>query len=103
MRISDWSSDVCSSDLPASSAARVSNGARRRIGGIVVSSGRQRLPLALKRFAPSSASLAALNPDRDRKRVVSGKSVTVRVDLGGCRYIKTKTLKIAYLHQLHNK
>src|SRR3546814_12274043 len=28
--------------------------------------------------------------DRDRKSVVSGKSVSVRVDLGGSRYIKTK-------------
>src|SRR3546814_18903426 len=30
---------------------------------------------------------------RDRKSVVSGNSVSVRVDLGGRRYIKTKTHK----------
>src|SRR3546814_13215274 len=31
----------------------------------------------------------------DRKSVVSGKSVSVRVDLGGRRYIKTKSTEIA--------
>src|SRR3546814_11820607 len=37
-----------------------------------------------------SRKLAALLPgiDADRKSVVSGKSVSVRVDLGGCRIIK---------------
>src|SRR3546814_10997529 len=33
---------------------------------------------------------AGIQGDRDRKRVVSGKSVSVRVDIGGRRIIKTK-------------
>src|SRR3546814_19002600 len=32
-----------------------------------------------------------LTPPRDRKSVVSGKSVSVRVDIGGRRYLKKKT------------
>src|SRR3546814_19864751 len=89
MRISDWSSDVCSSDLA------------------VLDDLRQALP--------SSTALVCLTPDeilagadlssfdtvilvndplpgwydrRDRKSVVSGKSVSVSVDLGGRRIIK---------------
>src|SRR3546814_20647696 len=34
--------------------------------------------------------LFALGRHRDRKSVVEGKSVSVRVDLGGCRILKTK-------------
>src|SRR3546814_5011313 len=37
-----------------------------------------------------SLNLAAAEPEPDRKSVVSGKSVTVRVDLGGRRIIKKK-------------
>src|SRR3546814_14006877 len=123
MRISDWSSDVCSSDLI----------------GIEVHSGRPRisaeLPETGERFegilppvvaAPAfairkpavavftlddysgngimsrlqAAVLRKAVADRaniliagDRKSVVSGKSVSVRVDLGGRRIIKKKTNK----------
>src|SRR3546814_19455146 len=86
MRISDWSSDVCSSDLgppPGDRADRT----RRRLP-----------PAALRR------------PGRGRseeRRV--GKSVSVRVDLGGRRTITKKTLSqthhffftILHLRQLH--
>src|SRR3546814_12397998 len=105
MRISDWSSDVCSSDLLQAVA-----GEKDLMVGIALSGGAQpslsrldigpqisaRLPigkgharLALEwrqriagRARPPSG-LAVL----DRKRVVAGKSVTVRVDLGGRRII----------------
>src|SRR3546814_20039428 len=52
---------------------------------------RQALQLAWNTPMP----LAALVPPspRDRKSVVSGKSVSVRVDLGGRRNIKTKNNK----------
>src|SRR3546814_14144070 len=41
--------------------------------------------------APSNAGDVLLWPE-DRKSVVQGKSVSVRVDLGGCRMIKKKTI-----------
>src|SRR3546814_12820592 len=105
MRISDWSSDVCSSDLGL-----------RIIGD-------QEVELAPERaleFRPGHAALAAAqmvgDEDQaglrgqqvdlslgtngvaqagqaevgDRKSVVEGKSVSVRVDLGGRRIIKKK-------------
>src|SRR3546814_11586914 len=108
MRISDWSSDVCSSDL------------NRRIGGLdgtgrpgLVRSGLARGGSAHVHSAPlrharhhaagsrSDRSLArGLQFKRgkarsgiDRKSVVSGKSVSVRVDLGGRRIIKKKKIK----------
>src|SRR3546814_11804292 len=111
MRISDWSSDVCSSDLtdelrpdsprqagrhraadpaPARPDERLyypddagdRRGARRMrrrrcgAGGDLYRGGRARL----------------LRGGGDRKSGVSGKSVSVRVDLGGRRIIKKKNL-----------
>src|SRR3546814_11584336 len=90
MRISDWSSDVCSSDLrrgaaewtpcptsssPASGAPSVSPNWSGR------STWSARCPTHSIRAACTT----------DRKSVVQGKSVSVRVDLGGRRLIKTKT------------
>src|SRR3546814_17561760 len=94
MRISDWSSDVCSSDL-AIARWREKAGIRkgplfRRVethfDGSVAAIGTERLH-------PNSITLIY----RDRKSVVSGKSVSVRVDLGGRRIIKKKrTTMIIY-------
>src|SRR3546814_15303440 len=99
MRISDWSSDVCSSDLAAPELPPMAEGQSltadyRSLG---LSLGRHpmallRARLAAMRFS-SSAELRG-QPDRrlvDRKSVVSGKSVSVRVDLGGRRIIKKTT------------
>src|SRR3546814_13227508 len=46
----------------------------------------------------------AVREDRaiDRKSVVSGKSVSVRVDLGGRRIIKKKKTKITEHYKYHN-
>src|SRR3546814_12396828 len=102
MRISDWSSDVCSSDLQesveredvqqesAKSAVSQLAGARLPLeaGSVVlgedghIQSAPANRPLAF-RFAACG----------DRKSVVSGKSVSVRVDLGGRSIIKKKKLK----------
>src|SRR3546814_14623264 len=88
MRISDWSSDVCSSDLKA--AAKLS------------------LPSAHGIFSPhppgqhqhqrknegaghaEEPKQEVGDPCPDRKSVVKGTSVSVRVDLGGRRIIKKK-------------
>src|SRR3546814_12366160 len=104
MRISDWSSDVCSSDLTIFVARTDRMGIARQIADLRdalvqawpvtifpegTTSGADEL-LAFK-----ASLLAALEPPPpgviDRKSVVSGKSVSVRVDLGGRRIIKKKT------------
>src|SRR3546814_16873633 len=51
------------------------------------------------RFALISAQ--ATLPPPDRKSVVSGKSVSVRVDLGGRRIIKQKKTKDKLLDNIH--
>src|SRR3546814_3743107 len=111
MRISDWSSDVCSFDLAMQAATL----ARREDRPSASSSPRQTAsssapkttkslalqftPLSSNRIATSGSSHSAyallqsairqcFTPrappsPRDRKRVVSGKSVSVRVDSGG--------------------
>src|SRR3546814_20871541 len=92
MRISDWSSDVCSSDLNGDHAADpdiIGAGGRQQ----PIAIGRQRveelavLPLAVK--GREGASNIVLERE-ERKSVVSGKSVSVRVDIGGRRIIKIK-------------
>src|SRR3546814_14347147 len=104
MRISDWSSDVCSSDLtrvklplatlhPHLEAATFDKVDRVQAGDFVIGIG------------VGHTGLVGETPERhigrgeergelviDRKSVVSGKSVYVRVDLGGRRIIKHKII-----------
>src|SRR3546814_11508047 len=98
MRISDWSSDVCSSDLTAvrlrlgalgfGTLRRLDRGeAARRRSGAAGSRRARRGGFAL-RFRSGGGRFGR---GLDRKSVVEGKSVSVRVDLGGRRIIKTKT------------
>src|SRR3546814_14744365 len=118
MRISDWSSDVCSSDLavrprgcrlgrrlfhqqlrqprprtggrgrtPAASARCLGLGIEfHRARGRRIRAQFHDRPERLRRAA--HARLSA--PPGDRKSVVLGKSVSVRLDLGGRRIIKKK-------------
>src|SRR3546814_20095922 len=89
MRISDWSSDVCSSDLSPRS---------NRHGGCRVhrrpECERIRGPNSFRCCARSTPTLRwrGLNAS-DRKSVVLGKRVTGRVDLGG-RRINKQTLDV---------
>src|SRR3546814_2811690 len=87
MRMIDWSSDVCSSDLSTAgapvnthvpSAAAASRGALRTV--------------SLSALSRSSTCLSATPVGfvQDRKSVVEGQSVSVRVDLGGRRIIQNK-------------
>src|SRR3546814_19186507 len=101
MRISDWSSDVCSSDLGIAGLPEIRASAedrsverrgklqQAREQGIVVHRNRRRLENcdARVRFQ----NLDHSHQGADRKSVVSGKSVSVSVDLGGRRTIKKKT------------
>src|SRR3546814_11466528 len=83
MRISDWSSDVCSSDLRNRPA--MANATRREVMPVAVA-----IPmLPEKVLSPTVPSRPAVRVDR--KSGVLGKSVSVRVDLGGRRLIKKKT------------
>src|SRR3546814_12317063 len=117
MRISDWSSDVCSSDLlpegeiaappgaPATEAERwILTRLKQTLGEVVqhfVSYRFDHLAQALYEFVWNEycdwfleLSKPALNGEdaaaaaSDRKSVVSGKGGTVRVDHGGRRNIK---------------
>src|SRR3546814_13250969 len=116
MRISDWSSDVCSSDLsagkrgsPCWKSSCDSSGSSSR-----PSAPRSIRALRFRSWVPPCATSVARQPDRslresggamrlrrlapqsasqDRKRVVEGTSVSVRVDLGGRRIYKKKKKK----------
>src|SRR3546814_6042557 len=108
MRISDWSSDVCSSDLiemvekgggvhAAQRAVQLERRQRERrgealrehdlkdvAGDDIILRGGHHLGIA------AGGKLRREIERRDRKSVVSGKSVSVRVDLGGRRIHKKK-------------
>src|SRR3546814_11492184 len=95
MRISDWSSDVCSSDLRIRLPGREHHHSLRHVlqQHAVPPWQRERLPLI---FASDDELLAAgerivsARWQADRKGVVWGKSVSVRVALGGRRIITKK-------------
>src|SRR3546814_11080177 len=104
MRISDWSSDVCSSDLsswlPTGSPVdhqRVQMSPPK----MVDFDGMCHLPhdRGDARIAPDDETAAS---EGDRKSVVSGKSVSVRVDLGGPRDLK-KNKERARTHNSRRK
>src|SRR3546814_11059769 len=121
MRISDWSSDVCSSDLPPGRPQRFDQpaqpdpdrrrGARADAVHLLHGTGPAPHPDPISqarhpardagRTQPSAAQAQHRQRDpadlsvvaADRKSVVTGKSVSVRVDPGGRRIIKKKTVK----------
>src|SRR3546814_12385937 len=85
MRISDWSSDVCSSDLPLPVPGRIKwILPAHRIPGSRRSSTDCRWS---RRPATGSGSNGSRQRSEERR---VGKEVSVRVDLGGRRIIKKK-------------
>src|SRR3546814_17924689 len=107
MRISDWSSDVCSSDLPRKLAAQPHE-AETTLDH-TLQRGRyfadcERLGVVARHRARYQPAIAAghviiggragheypLAGRGDRQSVVQGKRVSVRVSLGVCRLIKKK-------------
>src|SRR3546814_18584763 len=100
MRISDWSSDVCSSDLATAQLAVERE--ERRAGGFAVvdpeaAAQLRRGDAAVRGFERAAGQhQRAVDAQRvvggraDRKSVVWGKSLAVRVDLGGRRFLKKK-------------
>src|SRR3546814_20064619 len=118
MRISDWSSDVCSSDLyapvrafssagqgsaPADAALQQKRRMSRRTPLKRPPHRRRPRPRTVDRIGgpverqrrEAVAGAGRRGEAEDRKSVVSGKSVSVRVDLGGRRILK-KTSKSTY-------
>src|SRR3546814_21162477 len=107
MRISDWSSDVCSSVLAAERDARRPAEAGRPVRSIEARQWLRSAPVAayvdltpdsdeefvllVARRDPASG-LAVIDtvPHKDRKSVVKGKSLSVPVDLGGRRLLTKK-------------
>src|SRR3546814_10043207 len=83
MRISGWSSDVCSSDLERTAVHFLRQGVEFR--KVPFASGQAQTHA---RIFQVSRELNKLFWRADRKSVVLGTSVSVRVDLGGRRIIK---------------
>src|SRR3546814_14451162 len=107
MRISDWSSDVCSSDLvpvdrkddadarrrlsPRLAAAPGQRADRLTPGKTAATSARRRPGTAVRASEAYRPTCRAI----DRKTVEYGKSVSVRVDHFGRRYIKKNNMSRA--------
>src|SRR3546814_3597010 len=93
MRISDWSSDVCSSDLYTHTfdfgTLMAGNDTVFQQALSVNFLGASALVWAMALIFIGGAGKSA-----DRKSGVEGKSVSVRVDLGGRRIIKKKKLLV---------
>src|SRR3546814_19813652 len=109
MRSSDWSSDVCSSDLKrgsswprhgaAAGSASCSACWLPPAPGVHRATGRgSQRNAALPRTRPNSAK--CLNGSTDRKSVGEGKSVSVSVDFGGRRYIKKNKTVETHKHHM---
>src|SRR3546814_11728690 len=103
MRISDWSSDVCSSDLRIDVGGPDPDLVRpRRSGrGAHLGQGASRCRRADRRggAAADGSRAAGRGAERlDRTSVVLGKSVSVRVALGGRRIIQTQKYITEVVH-----
>src|SRR3546814_18034504 len=112
MRISDWSSDVCSSDLEGDEGRARRDGCRfRPLRARTVRRGGRCARLCLSRrdyehggglsSRVRGAAASAHGRERPcgagaRKSVVEGKSVSVRVDLGGRRSLKKKKIHVKF-------
>src|SRR3546814_16279139 len=91
MRISDWSSDVCSSDLLVIASAHDTPGQENR-------DCRRRH----RRMADRGRHRREASQPEDRKSVAKGKRVSVRVDLGGCCTIKKNIRQYRQKRQIMN-
>src|SRR3546814_19915838 len=106
MRISDWSSDVCSSDLPVLAMANPHHirGLQANVLGAIINEHKIIAgPVHFRKRNRHDRQTTGVSANckvqrRDRKSVVEGKSVSVRVDLGGRLIIKKKKHKKKQRH-----
>src|SRR3546814_16022472 len=114
MRISDWSADVCSSDLPDDATVLgvhpiplERDDFTATAGKLELQPDRQRDEVMLQplgfQMVKMEEQLAHVRVAEDRKRAAQGKSVSVRVDLGGSRIIKKKNADNAITTDNRNK
>src|SRR3546814_18484268 len=101
MRISDWSSDVCSSDLIDVERLNLGRDRLSRPGPRQRAIGVEQVRRDPGHRAKADDDQQRRRPDDefelgriDRKSVVEGRSVSVSVDLGGRRLIKNKNTTI---------
>src|SRR3546814_11610030 len=87
MRISDWSSDVCSSDLLALAD---SPGALDGEPALMAAAGLTYVHIPVPFGAPDESHFSAFAERSEERR--GGKECVVRVDLGGRRIIKKKKI-----------
>src|SRR3546814_13302265 len=104
MRISDWSSDVCASDLPLGEISSLEE--FHALSGQLtrflmeykfgIDEVTTKISILQEEFAhlhdynPIEHVLSRVKSPEDRQRVERGKSVTIRLVFGGCRSIKKK-------------
>src|SRR3546814_18661104 len=103
MRISDWSSDVCSSDLDnenVNSAFEMVGPAEANIDSLTAGCNTNNVVeinkndiRGLVNLNPGGYDTDEFQANIDRKSVVEGKRVSERVNLGGGRSIKKKKKK----------
>src|SRR3546814_17217268 len=84
MRSSDWSSDVCSSDLELVARARAA-----LLRALADRSNKVALAAAKTQFRPDTKQRRERDARSDERRV--GHACVIRVDLGGRRFIKKRT------------
>src|SRR3546814_18370185 len=97
MRISDWSSDLCSSDLISENLSKPVTSLRRAFRkisygvapGIPMLRNLFHLTIPCQHMARKQL-LYPVHSRLDRQSVVYGKSVSVRVDLGSSRVLQKK-------------
>src|SRR3546814_15547094 len=103
LRISDWSTDVCSSDLAVVVGSQCADQPSCRVTRLSASLVESKLPGSLPRASggcrqptkpmpkeKAAQKSAAICISIERTSVEKGKSVSVRVDSGGRRIIKKK-------------
>src|SRR3546814_17062308 len=93
MRISDWSSDVCSSDLAHAGPGLEAPPAAAPVGQVLIPQHHLAQEVVVREavLVPQADGQLVLRPEVGaRKSVVKGKRVSVSVDLGGGRLIQKK-------------
>src|SRR3546814_19771401 len=101
MRISDWSSDVCSSDLRDQKQQiklNIPDFVANVLKSFLLFHFSFSSTLGITKMCATANRQHISQEIADRKSVVSGKSVSVSVDLGGRRINKKKKKKVSILH-----